>query len=188
MKQSIGPKAIIFPTPVLIVGSYGEHDEPNIMNVAWGGICSSAPPSIAVSIRGERHTHANILKHRAFTVNIPSVSQVRPADYAGLCSGRDTDKFAETGLTPVSSDRVHAPYVAEFPLCLECRLIQIFDLGAHTQFVGEILDVKANKEVLNREGQIDIEKVEPFSFSPADGGYYRLGAFIGQAFSIGRKD
>lgn len=186
-KESIGAKTIVFPTPVFIVGSYGADGRPNLMNVAWGGICSSEPPSLAISVRAGRQTHANILHSKAFTVNIPSVDQVRQADFVGIYSGRDMDKFQETGLTPVRSDRVDAPYVLEFPLCIECRLLHDFDLGAHTQFVGEIVDIKADKSVLDDNGSVDIAKVRPMTFSPSDGCYYAIGSLVGRAFAIGKK-
>jgi len=188
MKQSIGAKTIVFPTPVFIVGSYDEAGRPNIMNVAWGGICCSKPPCVAIALREATYTFSNIARKGAFTVNIPSVHQVKEADYAGLCSGRDRDKFAELGLTPTSSELVDAPYIEEFPLVLECKVTHMLKLGLHTQFIGEIMDVKADPGVLDANGFPDITKVEPFCFSPSNQGYYRIGEFIGQAFLIGGRE
>lgn len=186
MKRSFGAKTLLLPTPVFLVGSYDADGNPNIMTAAWGGICASEPPCVAVSIRPGRHTHANILESKAFTVNIPSVSQVKETDFAGLVSGADTDKFRETGLTPERGAFVHAPLVAEFPLALECVLRHTFELGTHTQFVGEILDVKAEESVLDDSGNVDPLKLAPLCFSPFDGAYYALGAFVGKAFSVGK--
>jgi flavin reductase (DIM6/NTAB) family NADH-FMN oxidoreductase RutF len=188
VKKSIGAKTILFPTPVLIIGSYDEQGRPNLMNVAWGGLCSSQPPSIAISVRPARQTHHNIVQSQAFTVNIPSVDQAKAADYVGIYSGHAEDKFAALGLTAVRGERVNAPYIEEFPLALECKVIQTVEIGVHTQFIGEILDVKADQRVLDASGNLDITKVQPFIFSPSDGGYYRVGEFIGKAFSIGRKE
>ena len=188
MKQSFGAKTILFPTPVLIIGSYDEQGRPNLMNVAWGGICSSQPPSVAISVRPARQTHHNIVTSQAFTVNIPSIDQVKAADYVGIYSGRTEDKFAALGLTAVRGEWVNAPYVEEFPLALECKVTHTFEFGVHTQFIGEILDVKVDQRVLDESGNIDITKVQPFIFSPSDAGYYRIGEFIGKAFSIGRKE
>jgi len=187
MKKSLGAETIVYPTPVFVIGSYGADGRPNLMTAAWGGICSSRPPSVAVSIRPSRKTHENIAASQAFTVNVPSVDHAKQADYVGIYSGRKRDKFEATGLTPVKSELVSAPYVAEFPLVLECKVLQAFDLGAHIQFVGEILDVKAEEAVLKGDGKIDVEKLRPFTFSPGDAGYYRVGEFIGQAFSIGKE-
>ncbi len=187
MKQSIGAKTIVFPTPVFIVGTYDDQDRPNIMAVAWGGICCSKPPCAAVSLREATYSYGNIVRNQAFTINIPSISQVKEADYAGIFSGRDGDKFAATGLTPVKSELVNAPYVDEFPLVLECKVIRTVEIGLHTQFIGEILDLKADPNVLDEKGHIDVEKVQPFTFAPGNQAYYRLGECLGKAFSIGRE-
>ena len=186
MKKSLGAKTIAYPTPVFVVGTYDADGKPNIMSVAWNGICSSEPPSIAISVREATYTYGNLVKSQAFTVNIPSASQVKQADLAGLCSGRDMDKFAAAGLTPVRSELVNAPCIKEFPLVIECNVLHTFDLGLHRQFVGEIKDVKADERILNRDGHVDVAKLQPFIFAPDGGGYYQVGDFIGQAFSIGK--
>ncbi|HIJ65264.1 MAG TPA: flavin reductase family protein, partial [Candidatus Hydrogenedentes bacterium] len=182
-----GAKTIVYPTPVFLVGTYDAAGKPNIMAVAWGGICCSKPPCVAVSMREATYSHGNVKANEAFTVNVPSAAQVKEADYAGIYSGRDEDKFAATCFTPVKSDLVNAPYIEECPLVLECKLVRTIELGLHTQFVGEILDVKADEAALDDKGHISIEKVQPFTFAPADKGYYRVGEFIGEAFSIGRR-
>jgi flavin reductase (DIM6/NTAB) family NADH-FMN oxidoreductase RutF len=186
MKKSRGAKTIVFPTPVFIVGTYDEDEQPNMMAAAWGGICCSRPPSVSVSMRSATYSHGNILAREAFTINIASERYVKEADYVGLVSGRDVDKFAETGLTPVKSDLVDAPYVAEFPLTLECKLSQVVEIGLHTLFVGEIMDVKAEADVFDDEGHVDIEKVRPLLWAPDGGGYYGVGEHLGPAFQIGR--
>ena len=152
MKKSLGAKTLVYPTPVFVVGTYDKAGKPNAMTAAWGGICCSQPPCVAVSLRKATATHGNIMARRAFTISIPSERHVKQADYLGLVSGRSVDKFAAAKLTPVKSDLVDAPYVKEFPLVLECRLAHTFELGLHTQFVGEILDVKAEEAVLGRRG------------------------------------
>lgn len=187
MKRSLGPDTLVFPAPVFIVGSYNSQKHPNLMAVAWGGICSSVPPSIGISIREATYTYENIICSKAFTVNIPSISQVKKADYMGIYSGRNINKFTSTGLTPIESDFVNAPYVEEFLVNLECRLIHMFDLGLHKQFVGEILNVRADESVLDESEKIDITKLEPIIFAPGKSAYYSTGTFLGQAFSIGRN-
>lgn len=186
MKKSIGAKTIVYPTPVFVVGSYDEQGRPNIMTASWGGICSSEPPSIAVSIRPSRYTYENITRRRAFTINIPSAAHAKAADYAGIYSGRNEDKFAATGLTALPSALVDAPLIKEFPLVLECQLLHTFDLGVHTQFIGQIMDVQADESVLDAAGNVDVEKVQPICFAPGNQAYYGLGALIGKAFSLGR--
>ena len=185
MKHSLGAKTLVYPTPVWVVGTFGPDDKPNVMTAAWGGICCSRPPCVAVSLRAATYTHGNLTRRKAFTISIPSEAHVKQADYFGLVSGRDTDKFAATRLTPVKSELVDAPYVMEFPLVLECRLVHTFELGLHTQFVGEIVDVKAEESVVGVGGLADIAKVRPLVFAPDTQEYYGIGARIGQAFSIG---
>jgi flavin reductase (DIM6/NTAB) family NADH-FMN oxidoreductase RutF len=186
MKKSLGAKTLVYPTPVLVVGTYDKAGKPNIMTAAWGGICCSQPPCVAVSLRKATFTYGNIMARRAFTVSIPSERHVKQVDYAGMVSGRNMDKFAVTGLTPVKGDLVDAPYVQEFFLVLECRLTHTIELGLHTQFVGEILDVKAEEAVLGRGGLIDIKKMAPLVFTPDTQSYYGIGGFVGQAFSVGK--
>ena len=187
MKRSIGAKTIIVPTPTWLVGSYDAEGKPNAMTAAWGGICCSDPPCVAVSLRKATYSYGSLVQRRVFTVSVPSQGQVKEADYFGLVSGRDTDKFAATGWTPVRSDRVDAPYVAECPLVLECRVVQIFELGLHTQFVGEIVDVKADEDVLDAHGRPDLEKVQPILFAPGNRYYYATGPSLGHAFEVGKE-
>lgn len=187
MKKSIGQKTIVYPTPVFVVGSYDKDGKPNAMTASWGGICCSTPPCVAVSIRKATYSHAHIVERKAFTINIPSEDLAKMADYFGLVSGKDTDKFSIAGLTPVKSDLVDAPYIKEFPLILECRVLQIIEIGLHTQFIGEIMDVKAEESVIGEGGLPDIEKVRPVLFAPVSRAYYRTGQYLGKAFSIGKE-
>ena len=186
MKKSLGAKTILYPTPVILVGTYDAAGKPNIMTAAWGGICCSSPPCVAVSLRKATYTYGNIVQQSAFTINIPSEKYASTADYCGLVSGKKADKFAETGLTPIRSSLVNAPYIDEFPLVLECKLVHQVELGLHTQFVGEILDVKADVNVLDGKGVLNVEKLQPFFYAPEANAYYGAGKRLGDAFSIGQ--
>lgn len=187
MKKSIGAKTILYPTPVLIVGTYDKDGKANGMTAAWGGICCSSPPCVTVSLRKATYSYASILESKAYTLNIPSEKYVSEADYFGMVSGKNEDKFKATGLTPVKSDLVNAPYIQEFPLVLECKLLHTFEIGLHTQFVGEILDVKADETVLSDDGVPDIKKVNPILYATAEQEYFGVGNKIGAAFSIGKS-
>jgi len=185
MKQSLGAKTLLLPTPVWIVGTFDAEGKANAAAVAWGGICCSKPPCVGVSLRAATYSHGNIMKREAFTVNVPSVDQAAAADYFGMASGRDVDKFAATGLTPVKSDLVDAPYIAEFPVIAECKLYKVVELGLHTQFVGEIVDVKADASVVE-EGSANIELVKPFVYNTHRQMYYGIGEAVGPAFEMGK--
>jgi flavin reductase (DIM6/NTAB) family NADH-FMN oxidoreductase RutF len=176
MKRPLGAKTLVYPTPVFVVGTDDKTGKPNVMTASWGGICCSQPPCVAVSLRKATYTHGSI----------PSEKYCKEADFFGLVSGRDADKFAATKLTPVKSDMVDAPYVMEFPLVVECKLVHVIELGLHTQFVGEVVDVKADESVMETGDLLDIGKVKPLVFTPDTQAYYAIGGLVSQAFSPGR--
>ena len=187
MKRSLGARTLAVPTPTWVVGTYDAAGRANGATVAWAGICCSRPPCVAVSLRRATYTHGNIVARRAFTVGVPSAEQGRAADYLGIASGRNVDKLARLGLTAVRSELVDAPLIAEFPLSLECRLLQTVEIGLHTQFIGEILDVKADEAVLDARGLVDVEKARPIVFASGADAYFAVGERLGAAFSIGRE-
>ena len=173
---------------MLIIGTYGSDGRPNIMTAAWGGIASSKPPCVSVSLREATLTYHNIKQAGAFTVNIPSEKHLREADFVGIVSGRDCDKFKETRLTPEKSKLVNAPIVKEFPYSLECNLVREVDCGLHTMFIGEIVGMVADSEVLNPNQLPDIEKVRPIMWgSFGSMAYYTIGDKLGDAFSVGKE-
>lgn len=187
MKKSLGAKTLLFPTPVLMVGTYDQEGKPNLMNAAWGGICCSQPPCVAVSLRKATYSYNSIVERNAFTVGIACESRMNEADYCGIASGRNADKFAVAGLTAVKSDLVDAPFAAEFPVVLECRLLQTVEIGLHTQFIGEIMDVKGDDSMFGEDGNLDIMKIKPLIYDTAGKGYHPVGSCLGKAFSVGKS-
>ena len=187
MKKSLGGHTFLPTTPVFLVGTYDQEGEANLMTAAWGGICCSMPPCVAVSLRKATYSYSAIMERKAFTIGIPSATQMKQADYIGIATGRKVDKFAETNFTPVKSELVDAPYADEVPFVLECRLLHSYELGLHTLFVGEIVDVKADTNVLAADGLPDISKIKPFIFDSVHQGYHGIGSFLGKAFSVGKK-
>ncbi|MBN1649035.1 MAG: flavin reductase family protein [Spirochaetales bacterium] len=187
MKKSLGSEALLYPTPVLIIGTYDSAGKPNGAAVAWGGVCCSDPVCVSVSLRPARYTHKCIKEQQCFTVNIPSEKYMAEADYLGLVSGKDKDKISLAGLTAVKSGIINAPLIAEFPLVLECKLLEAHDLGTHTQFIGQVLDVKIDEDCLNSEGVPDIKKISPLVYSPGDYSYYGIAQLLGKGFSVGKK-
>jgi len=186
MKLSFGAKPVVYPAPVFVVGTYDNAGKPNVMTAAWGGICCSDPPCIAISLREATLTYHNIVHRKAFTINVPSQGYIKETDFFGIASGKNVDKFAATGLTPVASDIVDAPYVDEFPFILECALIKTVEIGTHTQFIGEIKDIKVDNDVLSEKGLPDIEQIRPMIFTPAPRTYYSTGKYLKRAFYIGK--
>jgi flavin reductase (DIM6/NTAB) family NADH-FMN oxidoreductase RutF len=188
MKVSLPGQSILLPSPVLIIGTYGPDGKANIMNAAWGGIACSRPPCIQVSLREATLTYHNIMQTKAFTVNIPSEKYFKEADLTGLVSGRELDKFKETGLTPGNSKLVNAPIVKEFPYALECKLVKQIEIGTHTMFIGEIVGILADSDVLSSNQFPDIEKVRPMLWgSFGSMAYYKIGEKLGSSFSVGKE-
>lgn len=188
MKISLPAQTILLPSPVLIIGTYGSDDRPNMMNAAWGGIACSNPPCISVSLREATLSYHSIKHSKAFTVNIPSEKYLKEADFVGMVSGRDCDKFKETYLTPEKSKLVNAPIIKEFPYALECKLVRQIELGSHTMFVGEIMGMVVDSEILNPNQLPDIEKVRPMLFgSFGSMAYYNIGDKLGDAFFVGKE-
>lgn len=188
VKKSLGAKTLAQPAPIWVVGSYDAQGKPNIMTIAWGGICCSQPPCVTISLRKATYTYGCIKERKAYTVNIPSIAMVKEVDYVGTTSGRNIDKFVMTKLTPVRSELVDAPYIKEFPVVIECRVLHTLEIGLHTQFIGEIVDFKAEESVLGEQGMADIMKVKPLIFDTGQGAYYGIGERVGKAFSIGKRE
>jgi len=178
-KKSLGVRSEVYPKPAFVIGTYDKSGNPNIMTAAWAGICNSDPLSIAVSMRPATYSYGNVMESKAFTVNIPSSEMARYVDYAGRLSGKDVNKFKETGLTPVKGEFVNAPYVKEFPIVIECELTTFHDLGSHRQFIGKVIDVKVDEAVLNVKGRVDVNVLNPLIYG--SGNYYETGSLIAKA-------
>jgi len=169
-KRSLGERNLVFPEPAMVIGSYNKEGIPNIMTAAWFGVANSRPFKVSVSLRPATYSYHNIMESKAFTVNVPDASLIPYVKFAGTYSGRDMNKFEETGLTPVKAEYVNAPYVKEFPIVLECKLTEYHDLGSHRQFIGQVVDAKINERLLNEKGRVNMDLFDPVVY--AQGKYY----------------
>ena len=181
-KISLGAE-IKLMTPVWVIGSYDKAGKANMMTAAWVGICCSKPPCVSIALRKATYTYTNIMERKAFTVNIPSKNYVKETDYFGLVSGRDVDKLSAAGLTPVKCEKVDAPYLKEFPVAVECKLINTVEVGLHTIFIGEIMDVKADKSMVGANNSL---LPCGLLFNPTTRDYHGIGEQLGKAFSAGK--
>lgn len=152
-----------------------------MMTASWAGIVSSNPVTISISLRKATYSYNSILERKAFTISIPSQKHILEMDYVGTKSGKKENKFEKTRLTPVSSDLVDAPYVGEFPVVLECQLLKYNDLGLHTMFMAEVIDVKIDELCLRENGKPDIPALSPIAYAHGDREYYEVGEFLGKA-------
>lgn len=184
MKKDLGVKPYLFPMPVLMISTYGDGDVVDVMNMAWGGVCAENMVSLNI---GEGHkTAENIKKRGAFTLSIADIPHMEAADFFGIASGNKmADKFERTGLTAVRSRKVDAPIVDEFPLTLECRVVEAKNEVYGFHVIGEIVGVLADESVLDGDGRVDPSKLNAFVFDQFRHGYYAIGEKIGQAWSAG---
>ena len=186
MKKNIGPKLGIYPTPVVVVGTYDKNDRPNLATLAWAGVCCSEPPSVQISLRKSRYTYTSIMERKVFSVNVPSKKHVLETDYAGLASGRDADKFEAAELTPVRGENLDVPLVLEFPISMECRLTYTLEIGSHDLFVGEIVSCWVESDLMSETGKLDAQKLDPLTFM-INGDYFGIGEFLALSHNVGKK-
>lgn len=155
MKKSFKPGTLLSPVPAVMV-SCGDGDEKNIITIAWTGIVNSDPPITYISVRKSRHSHHIIEETGEFVINLTTEKLSFAADYCGVKSGRDVDKFKEMSLTPEKADVVNCPMIKEAPINLECRVLEIKSYPTHDMFIAEIVTVHADDEIVDGKGKIDM--------------------------------
>lgn len=184
MKKNLGIVQAVYPMPVLMVAAYDENGKVNVMNAAWGMICSG--DRIALFIDEDHKTTQNILKVKEFTVSIADVDNIEAADYFGIASGNKVeDKFERTGYTAVKSGFVNAPIIEEFSVVMECKLAEVVETESFYCIVGKIVNVAAEESVLSDNGKIDVKKLNALTFDQFQHGYYSTGEKVGQAWHDG---
>lgn len=184
MKKSLGVQPAVFPMPVLMIATYGPDDTVDVMNMAWGGIC--AENMVALNIDEDHKTTANIKERGAFTLSLANVSNIEAADFFGIASGNTMpDKFARSGLHAAKSEQVDAPVVEEFPITMECKVVELQNTRYGFRVLGEIVNVLADETVLDASGKVDPTKLGAFVFDQFQLGYYAVGEKVGQAWNTG---
>lgn len=178
---------MIYPLPAVLVSCGNTPERYNLLTVAWTGTICTDPAMCYISVRPERHSY-DIIKHdMEFTLNLTTSSMARATDWAGVRSGRNFNKWQETGLTPVGGVKVSSPYVKESPLSIECRVKQIIHLGSHDMFIAEVVNVLADETLIDPDtGAFDLTKAGLIAYS--HGAYYELGRQIGRfGWSVKKK-
>ncbi len=184
MKKDLGLVQAVYPMPVLMVAAYDENGKVNVMNVAWGQICDD--DKIILFIGEGKRTWLNIKASRAFTVALADKAHMDAADFFGIASGnRIDDKFERTGYHAVRSDKVNAPIIEEFPVAMECELLEFLHTDYVDGVVGRIVNVKAEEAVLSENGKVDPEKLNALIFDQFRHGYYVTGEKVGMAWNAG---
>jgi flavin reductase (DIM6/NTAB) family NADH-FMN oxidoreductase RutF len=177
---------VLGPLPVVLVTSIDPQGRPNLMTAAWCGIVCTKPPMLSVSIRPERLTAENIQANGEFCLNLVNTELVRAADWCGVKSGRDVDKFAQCQLSPIEASCIKAPLIDESPLSLECRVTQEIALGSHTLYLARIEAVQVDAGLVDSEGKLDMGRADLVAW--CHGQYHALSIVLGFfGYSVRRR-
>lgn len=177
---------MLYPVPAVMVSCGRKNEKPNIITVAWAGTVCSDPALLSVSVRKERYSYSIIKETGEFAVNLVTTNLVKAADFCGVKSGRDIDKFKECGLTPMDSKTIEAPSIAESPLTLECRVKQVLELGSHDLFLAEVTAVSVEDQYMDKSGRFHLNDARLCAYS--HGEYFELGEKIGKfGYSVRKK-
>lgn len=186
-KTSWRPGTMIYPLPAVLVTCGASPADWNMITVAWTGTVCSDPAMCYISVRKERHSYQLLLDNMEFTINLTTKDMARATDWAGVRSGRDYDKWKETGLTPIPGEKVASPTIEQSPLSIECRVKSVTSLGTHDMFLAEVLNVRADDRFIDPEtGRFSLEKSGIMAY--CHGHYFELGNLIGKfGFSVQKK-
>ena len=186
MTKDFGVKPYLFPMPTYMIGTYNEDDTVDVMMMAWGGIC--AEDMVALNLEEDHKTVANLKEKKAFTLAVPGVDTIEQSDFFGIASANKVkDKFELSGLHAVKSSRVNAPVITEYPLTLECEVIEMQEQPYGLRVLGRIVNVIADEKILNEKGKIDCAKIGAFAFDQVNHGYYAIGEKVGKAWNSGSE-
>lgn len=186
MTKNFGAKPYLFPMPTYMIGTYNEDDTVDVMMMAWGGIC--AEDMVALNLEAEHKTVPNIERRKAFTLAIPGTDTLKESDFLGIATANKMkDKFERTGLHAVKSENVNAPVITEYPVTLECEVVEMQNQPYGLRVLGRIINVIADEKVLDEKGKIDVSKLHAFAFDQMQNGYYAIGEKVGQAWHSGAE-
>lgn len=177
-KQSWKPGNMLYPLPAVMVSCKREGEKPNIITVAWAGTICTNPAMVSISVRKERYSYDIIKESGEFVINLTTKELCKATDYCGVRSGRDVDKFKEMGLTAQESIHVKAPGIAESPVNIECRLVEVKELGSHDMFIAEVMGVTVDEKYLSETGKFELNSAELVAYS--HGEYFLLGEKLGK--------
>ena len=176
-KQSWKPGNMLYPLPVVMVSAADKEGRDDIITVAWAGTVCTNPPMVSISIRPERYSYHMIRETGEFVINLTTEELAFATDYCGVKSGRDVDKFKETGLTREKAEKVKAPMIAEAPVSIECKVKEIRELGSHHMFIAQVAAVHADEKYMDEKNRFDLNRARPIVYS--HGEYLGTGTKLG---------
>lgn len=185
-RQLWKPGNMVYPVPAVMVTAGDAGGESNIITVAWTGTVCTNPPMAYISVRPERYSYEMIKKSGEFVINLTTKELAEATDFCGVRSGRDLNKWKETGLTPIPASTVKAPLIAESPVNIECRVTEIKELGSHHMFLAEVTAVQVDETYISGSGKFELHRASPIVYS--HGEYYGLSGLIGTfGYSVKKK-
>ncbi len=185
-KEQWKPGNMLYPIPAVMVSCADEKHKPNIITIAWAGTICSSPAMVSISIRKERYSYDIIRDSKEFVINLVTKELAKKADYCGVRSGREVDKFKEMKLTPQQGTKVSAPGIEESPVNIECAVKQIIPLGSHDMFLAEVVGVTVDKRYMDEKGRFHLNQTGLVVYS--HGEYYALGELLGKfGYSVKKK-
>jgi len=187
MKVSFKPGTMIYPLPAVMVSCGDSVENGNIITIAWTGTICSDPPMCYISVRKERYSHELISRMGEFVINLTTEALAHATDWCGVRSGRDYNKFREMHLTPEQGQLVKCPLIKESPLNIECKVVEVKELGSHDMFIANVVAVNAEEGLIDKgTGAFQFNHASPLAYS--HGKYYGLGEKLGGfGFSVKKK-
>lgn len=186
-KQTWKPGNMVYPLPAVMVSVGDKEGKTNIITIAWTGTICTNPAMLYISVRPERYSYDLIKESGEFVVNLTTEALVNATDYCGVRSGRDVDKWKETGLTKGKANMLsYAPIIEECPVNIECKVTEVRELGSHHMFMAEVVSVQVSDEYMNETGKFCLNETGLLAYS--HGEYRSLGDPIGTfGYSIKKK-
>lgn len=185
-KQSWKPGNMLYPLPAVLVSCQGKEGEPNLLTIAWAGTICSDPAMVSISVRPERHSYHMIKETGEFVINLTNEALLEATDYCGVVSGKNVNKWEKMGLTQVPSKTVSVPAVGESPVNIECKVVEVKELGTHHMFIAEVTGVQIDEKYMDEKGKFHLEYSRPIAYS--HGTYFSLGEELGKfGYSVRKK-
>ena len=186
-KQTWKPGNMLYPLPAVMVSVTDGKGEDDIITVAWTGTICTNPPMVYISVRPERHSYHMIKETGEFVINLTTEKLAKATDFCGVRSGRDVDKFKETGLTREKADIVSAPMIQESPVSIECKVKEIKELGSHHMFLADVVAVHADEHYMDENNRFDLNLAKPLVYSHGEylAGGRKVGTF---GYSVKKKN
>lgn len=189
-KTNIKPRALMYPSPAVIVSAYDENGNADACTLAFASMCSHFPPCLMIAINStaKRKTLKDILEKKEFVLGFPDINQIAETDYLGIVSGYDEDKIKKVSWTVTPSENIDAPVINELKLSVECKVVNIVDdVGSHTQITGEIINIIADEDILDDSGKISLKLLKPIVYDDVLYDYLEVGNKKNDAFNVGLK-